>query len=520
MVFRRYFSALALSCGIVLVQSIPAAGQEVTLTSREGGVVLRGKVVDFDDTHYTIETAMGQVQARIDLVTCEGESCPVLKPPAAEVYVSGPNELVGAVLPAALEAQAKAAGHDVTAGEGGRYTVSDADGDAVATVTFADTPSTLAISDLLQGDATVALSKRSVRPAEAVAFSGSGLGDLRDAAQEDVLALDGAFIVTAPQNPLRSVTQREAARVFSGNVTNWSEIGGPDAPIRLYVPAPDSEMSEFFTRVVMRPHGVLLTEDAEVVEAPQDLVQALADDPFGIGITNFANLSAVRALEIEDVCGILSAPSEFNLKSEAYPLVRRLHAYRTNEAQDAYVDDLLEFISTKSAQRSFAAAGFLDQAVTVLPVEAQGMRFLSSIFAHDDTGPLEPLQRFVNAVVSSDRLSATFRFQSESTQLDSRGRRDVARLADYLAQTPGLGRTVRIAGFTDSVGDRQQNEDLSRRWAERVRDAVLELKPELGETYELLASGFGETAPIACNETAEGRWVNRRVEIWVSALGD
>ena len=93
MTFGRTFGAFALSAGLVLTHNLPANAQAVTLTSLEGGVVLRGEIIDLSDTHYTIETAMGPVRAEIGLVTCEGEDCPSLKPPMAEVFVSAPADL-------------------------------------------------------------------------------------------------------------------------------------------------------------------------------------------------------------------------------------------------------------------------------------------------------------------------------------------------------------------------------------------------------------------------------------------
>jgi len=59
------------------------------------------------------------------------------------------------------------------------------------------------------------------------------------------------------------------------------------------------------------------------------------------------------------------------------------------------------------------------------------------------------------------------------------------------------------------------NTELSQRRADQVRTALLEAKPDLAERINFQALGYGEVSPLACNETAEGRRINRRVEVWI-----
>lgn len=74
-------------------------------------------------------------------------------------------------------------------------------------------------------------------------------------------------------------------------------------------------------------------------------------------------------------------------------------------------------------------------------------------------------------------------------------------------------RTVLIEGFTDSVGSPAHNQELSERRATAVRFAL----QELGVSRERVAiRGYGETYPIAANDTAPNRQLNRRVEIVLS----
>ena len=102
-------------------------------------------------------------------------------------------------------------------------------------------------------------------------------------------------------------------------------------------------------------------------------------------------------------------------------------------------------------------------------------------------------------------------FDTNQAQLKSGGMRNVQKLADFFKQYPQ--RKVMIEGFTDSTGSNTRNQDLSDRRANSVRMALLDLG--IG-TERITARGYGESYPVAGNDTAAGRQMNRRVEIVVS----
>ena len=102
-------------------------------------------------------------------------------------------------------------------------------------------------------------------------------------------------------------------------------------------------------------------------------------------------------------------------------------------------------------------------------------------------------------------------FSIDQARLNADGQRIVQRLATVLQQNPK--RAVLVEGFTDSTGSTQHNQDLSERRAVAVRDALL----ELGVTRSQIAvRGYGESYPVAPNDTAINRQLNRRVEIVLS----
>lgn len=102
-------------------------------------------------------------------------------------------------------------------------------------------------------------------------------------------------------------------------------------------------------------------------------------------------------------------------------------------------------------------------------------------------------------------------FGTDQAKLSPDGMRTAQKLADILQQNPQ--RTVMVEGFTDSTGSTAHNQDLSERRASAVRSA---LQLQGIQRDRIAVRGFGETNPIADNNTAENRQLNRRVEIVLS----
>ena len=101
-------------------------------------------------------------------------------------------------------------------------------------------------------------------------------------------------------------------------------------------------------------------------------------------------------------------------------------------------------------------------------------------------------------------------FESGEAKLREAAAGNLSKVVEFLARYPD--RPAVIEGHTDSRGDDNFNQVLSQRRAEAVRDALV---AEGVDPKRLQAIGLGESAPVAANDTAEGRAKNRRVDIIV-----
>jgi outer membrane protein OmpA-like peptidoglycan-associated protein len=109
-------------------------------------------------------------------------------------------------------------------------------------------------------------------------------------------------------------------------------------------------------------------------------------------------------------------------------------------------------------------------------------------------------------------LAVTFRgdvtFDTNSAVVKPELNSEIDRVAGILNQYPNT--VIRVEGHTDSKGSSQLNMDLSKRRAYAVRDILVQRGVAANR---IEAVGYGETMPVATNDTAAGRARNRRVEI-------
>jgi outer membrane protein OmpA-like peptidoglycan-associated protein len=118
-----------------------------------------------------------------------------------------------------------------------------------------------------------------------------------------------------------------------------------------------------------------------------------------------------------------------------------------------------------------------------------------------------PSEDAINVNLKNDIL-----FDFDSAALRSESRTTLRELADVLARYPD--QSVSVAGHTDSVGSDDYNQRLSEQRAAAVKDFLAAQGVPRGR---IAAYGYGESRPVASNNTADGRQLNRRVQVYIQA---
>lgn len=514
------FSRLAIGAAAIALSAGAAMAETVTLKSYDGAVALTGDLARFENNTYYLRTLIGEIAVSATQVSCEGDACPKIEL-GAEFAIKGSDTIGAALMPALLLGYADRLEADVVQSRGATegsmaMEMLGPDGEELAKIDLESKGSSTAFRSLLANDAAIGMASRQVRDEEIERFAAAGYEGLTTPAREQVLALDGLAVIISPANPVDSLSILDIADIFSGAIVNWDEVGGPDLPITVL--ARDDESGTFgeFNAQILRPNGVELSPEAKRFESNELLSDEVAVTPGAIGFTGLPYIRSAKAVAIRTECGLVSTPDSFGIKTEEYPLARRLYLYTTGAPIPEQAQKLLDYTKSDEAQQVIADAGFVDQGIDVRPINSQGVRFAMAFTDPSPEFSFGQMRELMNELMSAQRLSTTFRFNPGSSQLDNKAQGDVERVVDYLMRPENNGREVLLVGFTDSVGRSDLNRALSFRRADQVRASIVEAGGQaLLDKVNIRVLGYGELAPVGCNETLLGRSINRRVEMWM-----
>lgn len=507
----------------LLMLGTPFSGlaQDVTLTSRDGGIEISGNLLGFDGEFYRLDTAYGELTVDGSGVTCDGPGCPDLIDFVAEIRMSGAAAMGELMMPALLEAFAKRNGYRITRkpiGDTGiEFTLTSvATKKTVALFEFGATTTDEGFADLLANDADIVLSMREIRPEERKLAREAGMGDLSGANRSRVLALDAVVPIVSPGNPVRQISPQDLALAFAGKITNWKELGGPDAPIDLHLPDEKTGLGQSVEDRLLVPVG--LVPSAKIIrhKLSPDLANSVSRDPFALGIASFAETGNAQVVTLTSGCGFTLEANRRNIKTEDYPLSSPMFLYLPARRLPKIAREFLSYLRTPEAQLVIRRAGFVDQTPEEIGIDVQGQRLANAITVAGPEVRLEELQRMVSTLAPLERLTTSFRFETGSARLDAQSRSNVQQLARALERGQYDARQLMFVGFSDGKGAASSNRDIALRRAEAVRRAVI----AAAEAFDLSRvsldiDAFGEALPMACDDSAWGRQVNRRVEVWV-----
>ena len=163
---------------------------------------------------------------------------------------------------------------------------------------------------------------------------------------------DVAVIVKA-SNPVGNLTREQVRDLFTGVVQNWKDVGGPDAPVHLYIRHPISGTYLGFRELAMenKPYALHLKTLTNYTE----IVRAVAQDESGIGYSTIplAISSGVKPVSIGGV-----APTVEAVNKGQYPYARVLRLYTNKGNETSIARSFVEFVQSSGGQKTVEQMGF------------------------------------------------------------------------------------------------------------------------------------------------------------------
>ncbi len=172
------------------------------------------------------------------------------------------------------------------------------------TFTYNPTGSGTGITAVAEGQCDIGLSSRALKDAE----KAKGL-------EEKILAYDGIAVIVNKANPVSDLTIETIAKIYTGEITNWKEVGGNDAQIVLIGREANSGTRDGFESVVDVKDQCKYRQE---LTATGDVISAVAGNPNAIGYASVASVKDnVTALKVEGV-----SPNESTIKDGSYKIQR------------------------------------------------------------------------------------------------------------------------------------------------------------------------------------------------------
>ena len=212
------------------------------------------------------------------------------------------------------------------------------------------------------------------------------------------IAAEGFVFVVNAKNPVDALSQQQLRDIYSGKITNWSQVGGNDAPIVPYQRNEDSGSQNFMhtfmgdtplmdplMRAQFTPAGMGQLMDA--VASYDNAENAIGYSVYAYAADMYGNGNEIKFIHVDGV-----SPSKATMSDGSYPLLSYNYAvYNKATAADAPLRRLVEWITTDEGQRAVKAAGY----VPLRPI-GEAEETVIRLYSAKGTGPEKPADHTVS----------------------------------------------------------------------------------------------------------------------------
>lgn len=208
------------------------------------------------------------------------------------------------------------------------------------TVTYNPTGSGTGITAVAEGRCDIGLSSRDLKDEEIA----KGL-------EGTVIAYDGIAIIVNPENTVEDLTVEEIAKIYTGEITNWKDVGGQDAEIVLIGREAGSGTRDGFESITGTKDQCKLRQE---LTSTGDVITTVAGNPAAIGYASLASVKdSVKALKVDGV-----TPSEETIKNGSYKVQRNfvLVTKKDTKLSDA-AQKFFDYITSPDASEVIKNAG-------------------------------------------------------------------------------------------------------------------------------------------------------------------
>ena len=167
------------------------------------------------------------------------------------------------------------------------------------------------------------------------------------------MAFDGICVITNAANPVKNLTKKQVEQIFTGDIKDWSAVGGNPGPISIYTRNTSSGTYKDFQHMAMNKRDYATS--SQKMAGNEQIAAEVGKNPAGIGYVGLAykNAAGLKVLTINDV-----EPTNENVRNKSYPYSRATYYY-TNGAPAGIVKQFVDFTVGEEGQKTAAQVGFV-----------------------------------------------------------------------------------------------------------------------------------------------------------------
>ncbi|MBI2518469.1 MAG: phosphate ABC transporter substrate-binding protein [Opitutae bacterium] len=208
--------------------------------------------------------------------------------------------------------------------------------------------STTGIAAIIDSTAQIGMSSRRAKPTEMSAGSAKGV-----TLKPIIVAYDGIGVIVNAGSPVATLTKRQVEQIFTGDITDWSQVGGAPGKISVYTRNTSSGTYSDFKELAMKKRDY--AGSSQKMAGNEQIAAEVAKNPNGIGYVGLAYLTdpGIKTVAIDG-----ALPSEASVIAKKYPYARPTFYYTNGEAQGEAAK-FLEFTLSDEGQSTVRKVGFV-----------------------------------------------------------------------------------------------------------------------------------------------------------------
>jgi phosphate transport system substrate-binding protein len=215
------------------------------------------------------------------------------------------------------------------------------------------------IASLINGTVDIANASRKIKEEEIAEAQSNGVEPV-----EHIIARDAIAVIVNPENPVSQLTLKQISDIYSGKISNWSEVGGDDRPLVRLSRETNSGTHVYFLETVLRlgnsDDKTLFSMDTLLLPSSEGIIAEVRQNPNAIGYDGLGYVpDDLKMIAIaEEQGGAYVLPSIPTVNDKTYPIARDLYMYTDGEPT-GIVKEYLEWILASDAQEIVVELGFV-----------------------------------------------------------------------------------------------------------------------------------------------------------------